>query len=49
MFEEFMMDKNPNICGNDLQIAKDNHYAEWVKNYVSYWYNLIININLSLT
>ncbi|KAH0879113.1 hypothetical protein HID58_066507 [Brassica napus] len=35
MFEEFMMDNNPNICGDDLQIAKDNHYAEWVKNYVS--------------
>jgi len=29
------MDNNPNICGDDLQIAKDNHYAEWVKNYVS--------------
>ncbi|KAF3530486.1 hypothetical protein DY000_02042622 [Brassica cretica] len=35
MFEEFMMDNNPNICGDDLQIAKDNHYAEWVKNYVT--------------
>ncbi|KAH0899515.1 hypothetical protein HID58_049083 [Brassica napus] len=35
MFEEFMMDNNPNICGDDIQIAKDNHYAEWVKNYVS--------------
>ncbi|XP_013654353.2 uncharacterized protein LOC106359158 [Brassica napus] len=35
MFEEFMMDNNPNICGDDLQIAKDNHYAEWVKNYVN--------------
>ncbi|KAH0904339.1 LOW QUALITY PROTEIN: hypothetical protein HID58_043842 [Brassica napus] len=35
MFEEFMMDNKPNMCGDDLQIAKDNHYAEWVKNYVS--------------
>ncbi|KAH0898831.1 LOW QUALITY PROTEIN: hypothetical protein HID58_048399, partial [Brassica napus] len=34
MFEEFMMERNPSICGNDLQIAKDNHFAEWVKNYV---------------
>ncbi|XP_048622962.1 uncharacterized protein LOC125592025 [Brassica napus] len=34
MFEEFMTERNPYMSTNDLQILKDQHFAEWVKNYV---------------
>ncbi|XP_013624673.1 PREDICTED: uncharacterized protein LOC106330808 [Brassica oleracea var. oleracea] len=34
MFEEFMMERNPYMSSNDLQILKDQQFAEWVKNYV---------------
>ncbi|KAL0728094.1 hypothetical protein Bca4012_024187 [Brassica carinata] len=34
MFEEFMMERTPDMSSNDLQMAKDQYFAEWVKNYV---------------
>ena len=30
-----MTERNPYMSTNDLQILKDQHFAEWVKNYVS--------------
>lgn len=36
MFDEFVIERNPNITSNDLQKAKDQHYAKWVKDFVSF-------------
>ena len=45
MFEVFVMERNPYMSGNDQQILKDQQFAEWVKNYASFRYYLIYNLN----
>ncbi|XP_013601902.1 PREDICTED: uncharacterized protein LOC106309422 [Brassica oleracea var. oleracea] len=35
MFDEFVMEANPNITSNDLQRAKDQHFAKWVKDFIT--------------
>ncbi|CAH2070406.1 unnamed protein product, partial [Thlaspi arvense] len=36
MFEEYMTERNPTITSNALQLVKDQQFAEWCKDYVSF-------------
>lgn len=36
MFEEYMTRSIPDIAPDTLEKAKENHFAEWCKDYVSY-------------
>ncbi|XP_010510109.2 PREDICTED: uncharacterized protein LOC104786397 [Camelina sativa] len=35
VFEEYMAERNPQMTSNELQIAKDQHFAQWVKDYIN--------------
>ena len=35
MFEEYMTEQIPRISSTEMEKAKDEHFAEWCKDYVS--------------
>lgn len=35
MFEEYMTEQIPRITSKEMEKAKDEHFAEWCKDYVS--------------